>query len=202
MHRAHLNKDLKLRKILRSLDEVVLEQRSKIYLRLCGSIVSQQLSTKVAAVLYHRFLNLYGGKEPTITQILQTPQTSFHSIGFSKAKSAYVHHVCDFFAANRITDRKLAAMSDKEVITLLTQIKGVGRWTAEMILIFTLAREDVFPVDDLGIQNAMIQLYNLTETDKKKRKEKLLSIAEKWSPYRSYASLYLWNWKDSTGARI
>lgn len=202
MHRAHLNKDLKLRKILRSLDEVVLEQRSKIYLRLCGSIVSQQLSTKVAAVLYHRFLNLYGGKEPTIMQILRTPQTSFHSIGFSKAKSAYVHHVCDFFAANRITDRKLAAMSDKEVITLLTQIKGVGRWTAEMILIFTLAREDVFPVDDLGIQNAMIQLYNLTETDKKKRKEKLLSIAEKWSPYRSYASLYLWNWKDSTGARI
>lgn len=88
-------------------------------------------------------------------------------------------------------------MTNEEVIELLTQIKGVGRWTVEMLLMFTLGREDLFAADDLGLQNAMIKLYKIKETDKKPLREKLLKLSAKWSPYRTYACLYLWGWKDS-----
>ena len=87
-------------------------------------------------------------------------------------------------------------MSNEEIIELLTQIKGVGKWTVEMLLMFTLGREDVFAVDDLGIQQAMIRLYKLDPTDKKALKEKMLQLSAKWSPYRTYACLHLWQWKD------
>jgi DNA-3-methyladenine glycosylase II len=83
------------------------------------------------------------------------------------------------------------------VIEYLTQIKGVGRWTVEMLLMFALSREDIFALDDLGIQNAMIGLYKLDRTDKKQFREEMLRIAKKWSPYRTYACMYLWRWKDN-----
>ena len=92
----------------------------------------------------------------------------------------------------------LGQMSNEEVIDLLTQIKGVGRWTVEMILMFTLGREDVFAVDDLGIQQAITKLYKLDATDKKLMKGKMLQISSKWSPYRTYACRYLWGWKDNS----
>jgi DNA-3-methyladenine glycosylase II len=88
-------------------------------------------------------------------------------------------------------------MTNEEVIDLLIQIKGVGRWTVEMILMFTLGREDVFAIDDLGIQQSIIKLYKLDKTDKKSMKEKMLHISGKWSPYRTYACRYLWGWKDT-----
>jgi len=92
---------------------------------------------------------------------------------------------------------KLNKMNNEEVITYLTPIKGVGRWTVEMLLMFALGREDVFAADDLGIQNAMIGLYNLDRADKKKFRQQLLRISEKWSPYRTYACLHLWQSKDT-----
>jgi len=88
-------------------------------------------------------------------------------------------------------------MSNTEVIEYLTQIKGVGQWTAEMLLMFALGREDVFAVGDLGIQNAMIRLYKLDNSDKKKIKEEMLQLSKKWSPYRTYACVHLWRWKDN-----
>ena len=88
-------------------------------------------------------------------------------------------------------------MSNEEVVEYLTKIKGVGRWTVEMLLIFTLGREDVFAVDDLGIQQAMIKVYKLDKTDKKKLQADMLRISSKWSPYRSYACLHLWRHKDT-----
>ena len=88
-------------------------------------------------------------------------------------------------------------MSNAELIEYLTEIKGVGKWTTEMLLMFALGREDVFAVDDLGIQNAMIVLYNLNKDDKKQLKLDMLRISEKWSPYRTYACLHLWRWKDN-----
>jgi DNA-3-methyladenine glycosylase II len=90
----------------------------------------------------------------------------------------------------------LQPMTDAEVIAYLTQIKGVGVWTAEMLLMFSLGREDVFSAGDLGIQQAMIRLYKLSPDDKRKLKERMLSISEKWSPYRTYACLHLWHQKD------
>ena len=87
-------------------------------------------------------------------------------------------------------------MSDAEIVDLLTQIKGVGKWTAEMVLMFTLGREDIFSVDDLGIQQSITKLYSLDATDKKKMKEQMVAISSSWAPYRTYACRYLWGWKD------
>ena len=196
-HILHLSKDKKLKKVIDNQPPFILQKRNKVYLRLCSSILSQQLSTTVAKVLYARFLGLYNGKEPTAKQILETPPETFRSIGFSNAKASYVHNVCRFFIENKITDAQLHQMTNEEVIELLTQIKGVGKWTVEMILMFTLGREDVFALDDLGLKQGVIKLYNLKETDKKILLKKIEKISSKWSPYRTYASRYLWNWKDN-----
>jgi DNA-3-methyladenine glycosylase II len=152
---------------------------------------------KVAAVIYARFLALYDGKEPSAQQILDTPTEALRGIGLSNAKVSYVHNVARFTVEEKLTDKKLQNMEDDAVIQYLTQIKGVGRWTVEMLLMFYLCREDVFAADDLGLQQAMIKLYKLDNTDKKAFREKLLKISKKWAPYRSYASRYLWAWKDS-----
>jgi DNA-3-methyladenine glycosylase II len=196
-HLKHLSKDKKLKKILEAQQPFLLEKRKRVYLRLCGSILSQQLSTKVAKVIHQRFLNLFGGKEPALAKILDVTPETLRSIGLSNAKAGYVHNVCNFFLEHNITDSRLNKMSNEEVIDLLTQIKGVGRWTVEMILMFTLGREDVFAIDDLGIQQSITKLYKLDASDKKIMKEKILSISAKWAPYRTYACRYLWGWKDS-----
>jgi DNA-3-methyladenine glycosylase II len=195
-HISHLSKDKKLKSIIDAQQPYILSVEKKVYLRLCASILSQQLSTKVAKVLYNRFLNLYSGKEPSAKQILETPATVFRSIGFSNAKASYVHNVCRFFIENKITDAGLYKMSNEEVFTLLTQIKGVGKWTVEMILMFTLGREDIFAMDDLGLKQSVIKLYKIKETDKKLLREKIEKISLRWSPYRTYACRYLWGWKD------
>lgn len=192
----HLSKDKKLAKIIADVAVPVLEKRNHIHLRICASIISQQLSTKVAAVIYERFLNLFSSKNPTAEEILQMDFETLRSIGLSHAKTNYVRNVCTFFVEHKVTDKSIHKMEDEELISFLVQIKGIGRWTAEMILMFTLGREDVFAVDDLGIQQAMTRLYKLDATDKKLLKEKMLKLAEKWRPYRTYACRYLWSWKD------
>jgi len=196
-HIEHLSKDKRLKKLIDSQPPFILEKRNKIYLRLCSSILSQQLSTTVAKVLFRRFLELYDGNEPTAQQILQTPVETFRGIGFSNAKANYIHNVCRFFLENKLEDEELHKMKNEEVIQLLTQIKGVGKWTAEMVLMFTLGREDVFAMDDLGLRQGVIKLYQLKEPDKKVLEKKIEKIALKWSPYRTYASRYLWGWKDN-----
>ena len=195
-HIHHLSKDKKLKKLIEAQEPHALSVRKKVYLHVCASILSQQLSTKVAKVLHKRFLDLYGGKEPSANKILETPVTVFRSIGFSNAKASYVHNVCRFFIDNNITDARLYKMSNDEILDLLTQIKGVGKWTVEMILMFTLGREDIFAMDDLGLKQSVIKLYNIKETDKKLLREKIEKISLRWSPYRTYACKYLWGWKD------
>ena len=196
-HLLHLTKDKKLKKIIALQEPYVLVSRKNVYLHLCSSIMSQQLSTKVAAVIYIRFLNLYKNKKPGLQQIIDTPVESLRSIGLSNAKARYIQNVCRFFLAEKITDATLHKMSNEELIKYLSQIKGVGQWTVEMILMFTLGREDVFALDDLGIQQSITKLYQLDATDKKTLKEKMLQLSAKWSPYRTYACRYLWGWKDN-----
>ncbi|MEO6253461.1 MAG: DNA-3-methyladenine glycosylase 2 family protein [Ferruginibacter sp.] len=196
-HIIHLNKDKRFKKILELQEPFQLGKRKNVYLHLCYSIMSQQLSTKVADVFHRRFLELYVGKEPTAEQISITPFETLRGIGLSNAKANYVLNVCNFFIEEKITDTKLYKMSNEEVIKYLTQIKGVGQWTVEMILMFTLGREDVFAVDDLGIQQAICKLYKIDAADKKAMKEKMLQVSKKWSPYRTYACRYLWGWKDN-----
>jgi DNA-3-methyladenine glycosylase II len=196
-HIQHLTKDKKFKKILELQQPFSLVKRKNVHLHLCNSIMSQQLSTKVADVFQKRFLNLYDNKTPTAQQIAATALQTLRSIGLSNAKANYVINVCNFFIDEKLTDTRLYKMSNDELIKYLTQIKGVGQWTVEMILMFTLGREDVFAVDDLGIQQAMCKLYNIDTADKKVMKEKMLAISKKWSPYRTYACRYLWGWKDA-----
>ena len=196
-HIQYLSKDKKLKKIIALQEPYVLVSRKNVYLHLCSSIMSQQLSTKVAAVIYNRFLNLYKNKKPSPQHIIDTPVETLRSIGLSNAKAQYIQNVCRFFLAEKITDAKLHKMSNEELIKYLSSIKGVGQWTVEMILMFTLGREDVFALDDLGIQQSIAKLYQLDATDKKVLKEKMLQVSAKWSPYRTYACRYLWGWKDN-----
>ncbi len=194
---THLARDKKLQKLLKDQEPLSLKFHKNICLRLCASIMSQQLSTKVAKVIFHRFLQLYGGKEPTPNQIAATPFDQLRAIGLSNAKTQYVLNVAAFALENSLDDKKMKKMSDEEAIQLLVQIKGVGRWTAEMLLMFTLGRPDIFSIDDYGIQMAMKKLYNLDSTNKKAFKDQMLKISSKWSPFRTYACLHLWNWKDN-----
>lgn len=198
MYIPHLNKDKKLKSILRGQEPIQLRKKNNIFLHLIASIMSQQLSTKVAEVIYGRFLNLYQGKIPEPIQVLKTPSDKLRGIGLSNAKVSYVKNVAQFAIDYGLESKKLNKMSNQELLDYLIQIKGVGKWTVEMQMMFTLGREDVFPVDDLGIQQAMIRLYDLSTANKKELRTSMLSISEQWSPYRTYASLHLWRWKDQS----
>lgn len=192
-YQSHFRKvDPVLASLVKQQGQLTLSPHPEYYIHLCQSILSQQLSTKVARVIRQRFLDLYGGRFPTPQEILDTRVETFRGIGFSNAKANYVHNVARFALEEGMEDKKLDAMTDEEVIHYLTPIKGVGRWTVEMLLMFTMGREDVFAVDDLGIQNAMCALYKIRKTDKKKMKARMLKISAAWSPYRSYACLHLW----------
>jgi DNA-3-methyladenine glycosylase II len=158
--------------------------------------MSQQLSTKVADVIQQRFLNLYGS-EPTPQQVLDTPPERLRAIGMSNAKAMYVQNVARFEMEKGIDHKRLSGLSNDEVIEYLTQIKGVGRWTTEMLLMFALGREDLFAMDDLGLKQAVINLYDLKHRKKKIMHAKILKISEQWAPYRTYACMYLWRWKDN-----
>lgn len=193
---SHLSKDKRFRKLIDEHGEIRLRRKKNIPLRLCASIMSQQLSVKVAAVIYRRFLDLYGDEEPSPQQIFDTPNTTLRGIGLSNSKVSYVKNVAHFAMNNDMSEKKLSAMSDEEIIEYLVPIKGVGRWTVEMLLIFTLAREDVFAPDDLGIQNFMLKHFKLDSSDKKHFKKRMVTISKRWSPFRSYACLHMWGWKD------
>ncbi len=195
----HLSKDEKLKKLIKHHGVFELKKQKKLYLYLCYSIMSQQLSTKVARVIRQRFVDIYGG-EPTAQQIMDTPFEKLRAIGLSNAKVNYVQNVARFEIEKGMDHGKLVKMSDEEVIGYLTQIKGVGRWTVEMLMMFALGREDLFAIDDLGLQQAVIGLYELKHRKKKIMNAKILKISEQWSPYRTYACMYLWRWKDNPPA--
>jgi DNA-3-methyladenine glycosylase II len=195
-YKKHLQKDKRLAVILKG-ETYALTLQKNIPLRLMGSIISQQLSTKVAAIIFDRFVDLYPAKKPTILKVLDTPVETLRGIGISYAKINYIYAVANFCLEHKITDKKLQGLSNQEIIELLTQIKGVGKWTVEMLLMFALGRADVFAADDLGIQQAMCRLYELDPNNKKQITANMKAIAEKWMPYRTIACFYLWKYKDS-----
>lgn len=192
----HLAKDKKLAKLIATQTPKKLVKKKNVCLHLMASIMSQQLSTKVAQVIYRRFLELYEGNEPTPQQVVDTPFEKLRGIGLSNAKVSYIQNIGRYALEHGMDDKKLYKMTNDEVMDFLLPIKGVGRWTVEMQLMFALGREDVFAIDDLGIQLAMADVYQLDITDKKKFKEQMLKISAKWSPYRTYACLYLWQHRD------
>lgn len=197
-YKKHLTKDKVLKALIRQHGPYTLELRNNVLEKLCTSILGQQLSVKVAAVLKERFLLLFKGRKPTAKKILAIEHETLRGIGFSNAKAQYIKNVCNFFIEHKLTDSKLHKLTDEAFVDLITQIKGVGKWTAEMLLMFTLAREDVFSIGDLGLQKSVSKLYNIEFTSKKEYESRILAIAENWKPYRTYACLYLWRSLDAT----
>jgi DNA-3-methyladenine glycosylase II len=194
--KSHLINDPVLIPLIRNIPFPVLEER-ELFPSLVGSIVSQQLSTKAAATIQGRLLDLFPEQNMDPDTLLNLSFEDLRGVGLSRQKSRYVQNVAEFFLERDLLQARWADYTDEEVIDLLTQIKGVGRWTAEMVLMFTLHRPDVLPVDDLGIQQAFGGLYQLDLRQKKKDLyTQMHNIAHPWAPYRSFACFYLWRWKD------
>jgi DNA-3-methyladenine glycosylase II len=193
----YLKQDKKLAVFINGTVHERIKPHSNIPLQLIRSIMSQQLNTKVAQVIYNRFLAVYNNKIPKPQQIIDTPNETLRATGLSNAKVSYIKNIAAFCIEHKITDKKLLAMNDDEIVELLTQIKGVGKWTVEMLLMFALGREDVFSIDDYGVRSAMIKMYKLEKLDRKKLNERLIKISNKWSPYKTYGCLYCWQWKNN-----
>lgn len=190
-YKLELAQDSKAKKLFKN--PIVVPKKTKnVMMSLIDSILGQQLSIQVAAIMRERFLGLYQHKIPTPLEVLETPNEKIKAIGISQSKANYIQNVAQFFYDHDLSLKKLNKMSDQEIIDLLTQIKGVGRWTVEMLLIFGLKREDVFALDDLGVQKAMIELFGLHELPKKQLKIKMEKLSKRWSPYRSYICLHMW----------
>ena len=188
----HLRKDSILYEAITQLKiEIRPELNIDIYHSLLASIVSQQLSTKVVKIIWNRFTDLFIDGYPDATSLLSKEHEVLRGIGLSNSKANYVKNVAEFKLANDMSFDFLQTMSDEEIIDYLSQIKGVGRWTVQMILMFPMDRPNVFPIDDLGIQNAMKKLYGL-QLEKKELKNKMLEIAAVWDPYKTVASKCLW----------
>lgn len=182
-------KDPILLDLIKKYEAPKFKDRSKfLFEDLVDSIISQQLSGKAAATIFKRFKALFGkdGTFPKAQQILKKADDEIRKAGISFSKISYIKGVCKAFINNEVDIKKLNKMNDEEVLVELTKLKGVGPWTAEMILIFTLKRPDVFSLGDGGLKRAIKTLYKLEDP---KKIEKLI---ENWKPNRSSAAWYLW----------
>jgi DNA-3-methyladenine glycosylase II len=161
---------------------------------LVRSITGQQLSTKAAATIYGRLTELYGGRTPTPREILATDPQQLRAVGLSNAKAAYLRDLAEHIVDGELPVDELTELPDAEVAKLLMAVKGLGRWTVDMFLMFHLGRPDILPVGDLGIRKAVQTHYGLKELPKAAEIEQ---IAEAWRPHRTLASLYLWESLDN-----
>ncbi len=170
------------------------QQTGDLLSGLCESILYQQLSGKAAATIHRRFLALYPDKPPTAQAILGTPDDAMRGAGVSRSKIIYLKDLAQKVLNGLPALTELEAMDDETIIQTLTQVKGVGRWTVQMLLIFRLHRWDVLPVDDLGIRAGIRRVYSLAELPDKKTVERM---GQPWKPYRTIAAWYLWRSLDT-----
>lgn len=165
----------------------------RYFLKLCHDIIYQQLAGKAAAAIYERFLDLFPSKNPSAEEVLNISEKKLRSCGLSGQKIRYLRDLAQKVAVKELALHKLRTLSDEAVITELTKVKGIGRWTAEMFLIFTLGREDVFSFGDFGLAKGLEILYGKGKTNTRKKVD---TITRRWAPYRSYGSLAVWYVKD------
>jgi DNA-3-methyladenine glycosylase II len=157
------------------------------------SILYQQLAGAAALAIHKRVQALYGGRDPAPEELLGTPDEMLRGAGLSRQKLSYLRDLSARIASGEVGMNAIEVLSDSEIVSSLTRVKGVGRWTAEMFLIFRLGRPDVLPDLDLGIRNAIKRAYRLRKLPDSKR---VHAIGSKWSPYRSVATWYLWRSVD------
>jgi DNA-3-methyladenine glycosylase II len=164
------------------------------FYKLVRNISYQQLAGKAADAIFGRYEALFPNKKLTPEHTLKLTHEAMRATGLSNAKARYIRNIAEAVVAGTLRLKELPKMAEEEVIEHLIQIKGIGRWTAEMFLMFTLGRENVFSHGDLGLRNAMKKLYNFRKEPSRDRIEK---IVKKWSPYKTYASMALWKSLDN-----
>lgn len=190
----HLRKDRKLAKVIDRIGEFNLSLTKNPYESLVEAIITQQLSAKAADSISTKFRTIYG-KFPKPSDVMETSDAKLRKAGLSYMKVSYIKDLSKKVESKEIRLSYMKNLSDEEIIVQLTQVKGIGRWTAEMFLIFSLGRLDVLPVGDLGLRKGIKNLYSLEELPEKEQIER---IAEKWRPYRSVATWYLWRSQDES----
>lgn len=191
---AHFqNTDEKLYTLAQKIGIIPVLANNDPFSDLCNAIVCQQLSDKAGAAIWKRFEALFSKKTITPSLVLKKSVSDLRKSGISNSKACYIQNIAEVFVRDHLNKEKFLIQKDEEIIQELIRIKGVGRWTAEMFLIFSLGRPDVFSCGDLGLRKGVQKLYGLKNLPEEKQ---LLCLTKKWSPYRSYASLLLWKSLD------
>jgi DNA-3-methyladenine glycosylase II len=179
-----------LARIIEQIGPLTITQRPERFPALVRAIIFQQLAGRAALAIYQRFVNIVGGgRFPTPAKVLDASDDDLRRAGLSRGKMAYLRDLAEHVRDGRLSFRRFAGMDDEEIIADLTRVRGIGRWTAEMFLMFNLRRPDVLPVDDLGFRNAVARAYGLAKPPTAKE---LKDFGEKWRPYRTAAVWYLW----------
>jgi DNA-3-methyladenine glycosylase II len=179
-----------LNKVIEAVGKYSIKFRHDPFQSLLESIIYQQLAGAAASIIYKRFIKYYNDVIPLPSQILSTPDAILKiKVGLSSKKIEYLKDLSIRIADHRLDLNLLYTMTDEDIINQLTEVKGIGRWTAEMFLIFCLGRPDVLPVGDLGIRKAIQRVYSLPELP---TPSTILAISQPWKPYRSVATWYLW----------
>lgn len=194
--RDHLKKDPVIAPLIARYKIENRHSKNPLYLDLMYSIMSQQLSVASAAAIRNKFEAQFNTKKISPKSIKNCTIEMLRSCGLSNQKAQYLKNIAEFFTQKENAKEDWEGISNEEIIKRLTSIKGVGVWTSQMVLMFNLIRSDVFPTDDYGIQMAIKDLYQLKE-EKKALKNKMLEISLPWSPFRSYACLYLWEHRNN-----
>ena len=184
-----LKKDPKFAKIIMQVGDYNVKITKNRYQSLVESIISQQLSGSAANSIIKKFRKLYKSKFPKPRDVIKTSDSKLRTTGLSKMKIVYIKELSKKIESKELNMRKISTQSDEQVIEVLTDVKGIGRWTAEMFLIFSLGRLDILPVGDLGLKKGIQSMYSLKELPEK---EQIEQLAESWKPYRTVATWYLW----------
>ncbi len=192
-----LEADAVLRPVILRAGLCTIRPHENYYQELVDAIISQQLSVHAARAIEQRFRDLFGGHFPTPAEILTTDVETLRSLGFSRAKGAYVLDLAQHVVDGKVRFDGLDALSNDEVIAKLTPVKGIGVWTAHMFLMFCMGRSDVLPVGDLGIRNGIRALYGLEDAPTPDEIT-TLAVRNHWHPYESIASWYIWQSLDNT----
>jgi len=193
--RSLCRRDPVLRPLIRQVGPCGLRWRGDPYRYLIRGVLYQQLAGAAASAIEGRFKAEFGGRIPAPERLLESSPQCLRGVGLSRQKAAAVRSIAEAFMHGIVSARKLPHMDDDEVIAAVTQIRGVGVWTAHMLLMFSLGRPDVLPVGDYGVRKAARDLYGL---DSLPKSGELKTIAEPWQPYRSVACWYLWRHADVT----
>jgi DNA-3-methyladenine glycosylase II len=193
--RTHLSKaDPVLARIIAEVGALGIQPRRERFQALVRNIIFQQLAGAAANAIYGRFVGSFPGVEfPSPEQVLAKTDAQLRSVGLSEKKVLYIKDLAAHVRDGKLNFHRFHRMTDEEIVAHLTQVKGIGKWTAEIFLMFNLGRPDVMPADDLGVQNAVQRHYRMRQRPNRKR---LLKHAERWRPYRTAAAWYLWRSLD------